>query len=92
MNVAATVYRHLLWRDERARAYLRARGIPDWVARQCGLGYADGRTLDGYLRRRGGLQVAQELGLLGRPERADSGRPASCWPGGWSSRSSAADR
>ena len=74
MNVAATVYRYLLWRDERARAYLRARGIPDWVARQCGLGYADGRTLDGYLRRRGGLQVAQELGLLGRPERADSGR------------------
>ncbi len=69
MNAAQAVYTHLLWRTPRALEYLRGRGLPDWVIRECGLGYADGRTLEAYLRRRHGLQTARRLGLLRRPGR-----------------------
>ncbi len=69
MNTAQAVYKHLLWRTPKALEYLRWRGIPDWVTRECGLGYADGRTLETYLRRRHGLGTAQRLGLLRRASR-----------------------
>jgi DNA primase len=71
MNTAAAIYHHCLWREQRALAYLRQRGIPDWVIRACALGYADGHSLEAYLRRRSGLRVAEELGLLRRPTRVD---------------------
>ena len=75
LNTVATLYREAYWRYPAARAYVRARGIPDWVARTCGLGYADGRTLEAYLRRRGGLRVAEALGLLRPAEPSEGGRP-----------------
>ena len=61
------MYHHALWREPRALAYLRDRGIPDWVIRRCWLGYADGDSLARFLRPRRGLEVAQDLGLLQRP-------------------------
>ena len=67
MNMAGAVYHHALWREPRALAYLRDRGIPDWVIRRCWLGYADGESLARFLRPRRGLEVAQHLGLLHRP-------------------------
>jgi DNA primase len=75
MNTAATVYHDALWRAPRALVYLRARGVPDWTIRACTLGYADGHSLETILRRRSGLRVAQELGLLCRAGRSDGGRP-----------------
>lgn len=75
LNSAATLYREAFWRHPPARAYLRERGIPDWVARACGIGYADGHSLEPYLRRHGGLRIAETLGLLRRPEPGESGRP-----------------
>ena len=76
MNTAAAVYHRALWREPRAVAYLHERGIPDWAIRTCAIGYADGHSLDGYLRSRSGLRVAQDLGLLGRPDREDDGGPS----------------
>src|SRR5581483_7163865 len=74
MNTAAAIYHHCLWREPRALGYLRERSIPDWVIRACALGYADGHSLEAYLRRRAGLRVAEELGLLRRPGRGDGGQ------------------
>jgi DNA primase len=75
MNTACALYQHTLWREQTALDYLRQRGIPDWVIRRCALGYADGHSLEAYLRRRSGLRTAQELGLLRRPGKEDDGRP-----------------
>jgi DNA primase len=75
MNTAAAVYHDALWREPRALAYLRERDLPDWVIRGCTLGYADGHSLEAFLRRRSGLRLAQELGLLHRAARGDGGRP-----------------
>ena len=72
MNVAGVIYRRALWANERVLRYLRDRGLPDRVIRACGLGYADGHSLEAYLRRHSGLRVAQELGLLRRPSRLTS--------------------
>jgi DNA primase len=72
MNTACALYQRRLWREPRALAYVRERGLPDWVIRRCALGYADGHSLEAFLRRRGGLRTAQELGLLRRPTRGDS--------------------
>jgi DNA primase catalytic core len=74
MNAAGTLYRDALWRNPRARSYLAERGIPDWVVRACGLGYADGRSLESHLRKHGGLRIAEDLGLLRRPEPGEGGR------------------
>ena len=75
MNAAGALYRDGLARNHAARSYLRERGIPDWVVRACGLGYADGRSLEAHLRKHGGLRVAEDLGLLRRPESGEGGRP-----------------
>lgn len=75
MDTACSLYQHALWCEPRALAYLRERGIPDWVIRRHALGFADGHSLETYLRRRSGLRVAQALGLLRRPERGDTARP-----------------
>ena len=75
MNTATALYQHRLWREPRALAYLRERGIPDWVTRACGLGYADGHSLETFLRRRSGLRIAQVLGLLRTPKHVDGARP-----------------
>jgi DNA primase len=75
MNTACAVYQRALWREPAALAYLRGRAIPDWVIRACGLGYADGHSLEAYLRPRAGLRTAQDLGLLRRAARGDAGRP-----------------
>jgi DNA primase len=75
MNAAGTLYRDGLWRNGRALAYLRERGIPDWLSRSCGLGYSDGRSLEAHLRKHGGLRIAEELGLLRQPEPGEGGRP-----------------
>ena len=77
MNIASTVYQHCLWRAPSMLTYLRERGIPDRVIRECALGYADGHSLEAYLRRRSGLRTAQELGLLRKPGARDGARPLS---------------
>ncbi|TME25709.1 MAG: hypothetical protein E6I75_27335 [Chloroflexi bacterium] len=74
LNTAGALYRDALWRNARARAYLTQRGLPDWVVRACGLGYSDGRSLEAHLRKHGGLRIAEDLGLLRRPERGEGGR------------------
>jgi DNA primase len=74
LNAAGALYRDALWRNPRACAYLAARGLPDWVVRACGLGYSDGRSLEAYLRKHGGVRIAEELGLLRRPEPGEDGR------------------
>ncbi len=75
LNAAGTLYRDALWRNPPAVHYLHQRGIPDWIIRACGLGYADGRSLETHLRKHGGLRVAEDLGLLRRPESGEGGRP-----------------
>ena len=66
LNTAGAIYAHCLWRETKALDYVRGRGLPDWLIRQCALGYADGHTLEAYLRHRSGRRVAQDLGLLRR--------------------------
>ena len=75
LNAAGTLYRDALWRNPVVREYLTLRGIPDWVIRACGLGYADGHSLEAHLRKHGGLRIAEELGVLRRPEPGEGGRP-----------------
>lgn len=69
MNTASALYQDRLWREPRALAYVRGRGLPDWLIRSAGLGYADGQSLETFLRRHSGLRLAQTLGLLGPPGR-----------------------
>jgi DNA primase len=75
LNTTLTLYQHALWRNRAALGYLHARGLSDDVIGRCGLGYADGHSLEGHLRRHGGLRMAETLGLLRRPEPGDNGRP-----------------
>ncbi len=58
MNVAGALYRDALSRNRAALAYLHERAVPDWVVRACGLGYADGRSLEAHLRKHGGICVS----------------------------------
>lgn len=82
MNAVCEVYQRSLAAEPRALAYLRERGIPDWVVRQCGLGFADGHSLEAQLRRySGGLSTARELGLLGRPVRGGEYPPREFFAG-----------
>ena len=71
MNRALEIYQEALWRTPQALAYLKRRGISETTVRNCQLGYADGTTLVGQLRRRGALRIAQDLGLLHRSRRRD---------------------
>jgi DNA primase len=71
LNATLVLYQHTLWRSPQTLGYLRGRGLPDWVIRTCGLGYADGHSLERYLRQRGGLRLAESLGLLRRPEQGE---------------------
>ena len=66
LNCALTVYRRALWTDRTALDYVRRRAVPDWVLRECAVGYADGYSLEGGLRRRSLLDVAEALGLFRR--------------------------
>ncbi len=75
LNTTVTLYQHALWNYPPALAYLRGRGFSDGVLRRYGLGYADGHSLEGYLRRHGGLRIAEHLSLLRRPEPGEGGRP-----------------
>ena len=72
LDLACQVYQERLWETPRALAYLRGRGVPDALAREQRLGYADGRSLLGHLERAGPdpetggsrVQIAEELGLV----------------------------
>ena len=67
LNCALTVYRRALWTDRTALDYVRRRAVPDWVLRECAVGYADGYSLEAEaLRRRSLLDVAEALGLFRR--------------------------
>jgi DNA primase len=75
LNTTVTLYQHALWQHPPALAYLHGRGLSDEVIHRCGLGYADGYSLEAHLRRRGGLRLAETLGLLRHPEPGKGGRP-----------------
>jgi DNA primase len=69
LALAGRVYQDGLGRSSRARAYLRARGVPERLAADQQLGYADGRALLERLQCEGVLEVGIELGLvLERPQ------------------------
>jgi len=72
MNIATRVWQDALWRNDRALAYLHRRGITNAVIHACGIGYADGLTLEAGLARHLDLRVAVDLGLL-RPAPDDPG-------------------
>jgi DNA primase len=74
LNATLVLYQDALWRSPSVLGYLRERRLPDWVIRGCGLGYADGHSLERYLRQRGGLRLAESLGLLRRPEQSEGAR------------------
>jgi DNA primase len=80
MNWALAVYRRALWANRPALDYVRRRGVPDWVLRDCGVGYADGHTLGSLLRRRSLLRVAEGIGLL-RRGRPGAGGAGNRWSG-----------
>lgn len=75
LNTAGAIYQHCLWQEPRALAYLHDRGLPDEVIRESALGYSDGHSLAAYLRRRSGLKIARDLGLLRHAARTDGGEP-----------------
>ena len=67
LSAACELYHETLLRQPAALRYLDERGVPSWLARQCRLGFSDGRQLVRYLkRRRLSLRRARELGLLFR--------------------------
>ncbi len=66
MDAAAAIYQECLWQNERALSYVRRRGLTDATIHSCGIGYADGVSLDRYLARRGRTEDAHRLGLLTR--------------------------
>lgn len=77
MNCAVAVYQRRLWQEPRALEYLRRRRLPEWVIRECALGYADGHSLEALLRRRSLIRVAQGLGLFRRGPSPSGGRGVS---------------
>ncbi len=69
LTAACELYHETLLRTPGILTYLETRGIPEWVARRCRVGYSDGRLLVPYLRRRRlSLHRARELGLLFRSD------------------------
>jgi DNA primase len=64
LGLASRVYRDGLLRSPSARAYLRRRGIPDDLAADQQVGYADGRALLERLQKDALLEVGIELGLV----------------------------
>jgi DNA primase len=64
LALASGVYRDGLLRNASARAYLRRRGIPDALAADHQVGYADGRALLERLQQEALLEVGIELGLV----------------------------
>ena len=69
MNKACAIYHDRLLHAPRALDYLRSRAVPEWVIRECCLGYADGRSLLECLLTQDERQVAEALGLVRRPPR-----------------------
>jgi DNA primase len=65
LELASQVYRDGLARSAHARAYLKRRGVPEDLAANQQLGYADGRSLLERLQQEdGSLDVGIELGLV----------------------------
>lgn len=75
LNFAWATYRTSLWANVRVLDYVRGRGIPDWLIEGAGLGYSDGHSLEGVLRKGQHLAQAEEMGLFWRIERRDGGNP-----------------
>jgi DNA primase len=80
LDLAVQVYEDTLRQDTRAQAYLRRRAIPEEVARTQRLGYANGRALLDWLRRKKDsgenlLSVAVQLGLVLERPGADDDAP-----------------
>jgi DNA primase len=69
MNKACVIYHDRLLHTPGALDYLRCRAIPEWVIRECVIGYADGRSLLDCLLTDDERQVAETLGLVRRPAR-----------------------
>ncbi len=78
LDLALQVYQAELWRNARAQAYLRARAVPEDVARTQRLGYAAGGALLRWLRQESHadlLPVAVRLGLVQERPGAEDDKP-----------------
>jgi len=64
LNRVARHYHEALWKAQEPLAYVRGRGIPDWLIRDQRLGYADGRTLRTTFTNERDKHGLLELGLL----------------------------
>jgi DNA primase len=64
LALASQVYQDGLARSSQARTYVRRRGVPDELAAEQQLGYADGHALLERLQCEGLLEVGIQLGLV----------------------------
>ncbi len=67
LNRAAAHYHQALHDCGQALAYVRGRGIPDWLIEDQQLGYADGHSLRAAFRAECDVELLFRLGLLNRP-------------------------
>jgi DNA primase len=76
LQIAGEVYQDTFRQFEPANTYVRNRGVPDDLAHQQRLGYADGHSLIERLRQESLLDAAIRLGLvLERPPEWGAGPP-----------------
>jgi len=78
LDLALQLYQEQLYKSRRALDYLKARGVPEELARSQRLGYADGQALLRWLRHESRAQllpVAVELGLVLERPGSDDDRP-----------------
>ncbi|MDE3076783.1 MAG: hypothetical protein KGJ86_15305, partial [Chloroflexota bacterium] len=68
MNKATAIYHDRLCHDAGAQLYVRERGIPEWVIRDCRVGYSDGHSLLDSLLSDEERLLAEALGLVRRRE------------------------
>src|SRR5262249_17264788 len=72
LEVACRVFEERLWESEHAVRYVRARAVPEEIARRQRIGYADGHSLLARLRGASGsaadgvalLEIADKIGLV----------------------------
>ena len=77
LNRVGDHYCRALWDTPDALAYVRRRGIPDWLIEQQRIGYADGRSLRATFTAAPDVKALSDLGFL-QTHQDQRGRP---WTG-----------